>query len=722
MKKFKNSAIALLLMTCMLFTAGCGGKTEPNVDPTPTQGATNENPTGGGSTTNSGSETTNTDTPAKTDPTPAPTEGPKEIVTIKYGTHWVDGLDPHIVDEATGEFKMAEDQRQARLAAEKAILETYGVVFEYVQYPGDTRESLLQSVYAGDPICDIAILWGGSESTVLAQNVIQPIDEFAYIFQNDPDYAWMLDDAMFGHYYLLNDVIRYMPRWPLAYNITLLEAVDTLKDANGNTIYPNQLFEEGKWTWSVFKDYLEKVNAYYANDDSIRAYFSDHRFAALNAAYSAGAAIYDNGIGANSDRMKKAVAFIKELYDAGLLTENFYDDKAIPDPVWCQGPEALVYGTTVFTETNDWELGWASSEAATRGEAIGILPWPRPDDMAFDDENYKQVITIGDSHCILKGVSKERAELALKAWALYTKVYNCELAEVDTIAEVKSVFGAKKAAEYGLDIFNEKYGDLILSSFLYIGANLKQDPSDILGFRGTWDTLVNGAVPGLTASYDVQVEADMGKFDEVVQNMMAALSKEGVNDTAAPVVEKTDAYNAYGAAVVPVGTKMTDDIWMTFMTAVDGVEGELGMASFVPEFNTPETDKKVERAMSEADLLVPGCYNRMFKAYFKDSSDNKGYFTASVIVYDPNNKVAPTVTLGTEPVAYAKDTDANTIQWVTDGFVASAVDANGVDVSKNIKADLSNLDMSTPGTYEVELTVADFAGNETKVTVKVTVQ
>ena len=68
----------------------------------------------------------------------------------------------------------------------------------------------------------------------------------------------------------------------------------------------------------------------------------------------------------------------------------------------------------------------------------------------------------------------------------------------------------------------------------------------------------------------------------------------------------------------------------------------------------------------------------------------------------------------------ALNTETSGINWKD--FVESAVDVDGLDVSDNITADLSQLDTTTPGAYEVVLTVADFAGNESSITVEVTVE
>lgn len=709
MKKFRNSMIAMLLLLCMVFTTACGSKAT-NDPATPT--------VAGSGTTDPG-----TTDPGTTDPeataTPAPTEGPKEIVTIRYGTHYVQDLDPHYTDSVTGEYTMNEVDREARLAAEEAILNELGVVFEYVQFSGDTREVLLQSVMANDPVCDIAILWGGSEGTILAQNVLQKLDDYAYIFQEDEDYSWMLYDKLFDHYYLLGSVVRFNQRWPLVYNIDLVEAVDSLKDANGNTIYPNTLFDEGKWTWSAFKDYIEKVNAYYANNDSIKAYETDFRFASLSAAYSAGGAIYGtDGLSVAGAEMKSAVNYINELMDAGLLTvTKSYDDMT---PEWTYAGNQFVFGGTVFTDIPDWFINWAATEASNREQSIGIVPWPRPDSMDLNDEDYRQVITVSDSIGVPKGVSPEKTELALKALALYTKTYYTTLAGVESMSEYQDAYAMIQASNFGFDIFHEKIGDSILNSFQYITGKMAtgKDYSDLLGLRVTWDNIIRDSFYGLngSASYDVAVEANYNEFGKVIDEMTSILAKEGINDNVAPTVSFLKEPIA-----VPAGTKMTDAIWGDFIGATDNAEGVMTLASFKPEFNSPDTDSKVDRAYSEADFATPGYYYRAFKGYFVDQAGNKGYKTVSVYVYDPNNTTAPTVTMVAEPAVIALNTDVATITWAGN-FVESAVDANGLDVSSNIKVDLSELDTSTPGTYNVKLTITDWVGNTTEATATVTVQ
>lgn len=715
MRKKSLKVLSTILATSMVFSlASCGNGSDKDPDVTPT--------TGGPQATSAPQPTTAND-PAPTsggeqttpEPTDAPKQdAPKEIVTLRFGTHYEQGLNPHFQDDVTGEYVMAEADRNARLAAEEAILNELGVVYEYVQYAGNTTEVLLQSVMANDPICDIAWLWGGSEGTVLAQNILQQLDNYTYIFKDDADASWMLYDPIFGHNYFLGAEMRFNQRWPLVYNISYIEAVDSLKDENGKTIYPNTLYEEGKWTWSTFKDYLAKIEAYYANSSApkrperrIDAYQTDYRFAALSALYSNGGSVYGaDGLQVNSEASKEAVAFIQELMDAKILTCETYSDSVTPG--WTWNGNNFQSGETVFTDIPDWYIEGACSAATDRGESIGIVPWPRPDDMAIDDENYQQVLTVSDSIGILKGVSAERTELALKSLALFYKTYYTTLAGVNTIAEYKTEYTAKQAAKFGFDIFHSEVGDAMLRTYQKLATELVgNDYSDLIGMRGKWDEVLGNSLYGANgyAAYDVSVEANMNLFDNITNEMTAILASEGVHDNVKPVVSLvSDAKIA-----IPAGSTFEGIDWSNYIKANDNADGDYNISAMEVEWKT------------EVDFNTPGAYDNAFTAKFTDSTGNVGTRDISFVIYNQNNTTPPTVELAEEPAAVAVDTSASDIAW-KGGFIKGATDADGLDVSGNIKADLSGIDTTTPGTYAVTLSVTDYAGNVTEVTVDVTVE
>lgn len=690
MKRFVKQLLCITLVFVMVFVSGCSKADNGKKDVTPTPTATPDagNPV----------DTGNTD-------------GPKEIVTLKFGTHYVQGLDPHFKDDVTGEYVMAESDREARYAAEKAILDELGVVFEYVQFAGNTTEVLLQSVMANDPICDIAWMWGGSEGVILAQNILQQLDSYADLFE-DEEYSWMLYDKVFGHNYFLGANMRFTQRWPLVFNIDYIEAVDSLKDADGNTIYPTTLFEKGEWTWSTFREYLQKINAYYANssapnrpDRRIDAYQTDYRFAALSAVYSAGGAIYGpQGLQVNSEETKKGVAFISELMKDGLLWSETYDNSVTPGWTWNGGN--FQGGESVFTDIPDWHIGGAATQAADRGQSIGIVPWPREDSLNADSDKYNQVMTVSDSIGILKGVSAEKTELALKALRLFYQTYFAHIGGVDTIKEFKDAYAPTQAAATGFDIFHENAGDGILEAFKFVSNKVVgNDYADLIGLRVKWDELIGNSLYGVggTPAYDVAIEANMQIFDNVISEMTEILSQEGVNDNIKPNI--TTAYDE--PLAIPTGTTMDDPVWAEYIKAEDNVDGVLDFAAKEIQFNT------------EVDFNVVGEYKDAFKIFFTDSAGNKADKNISFIIYNPNNTTAPTVTPVAEPAPIAVDTVVADIVWKN--FIESAVDADGFDVKRNITADISELDTTTPGAYDVTLTVTDFVGNTAETVVTVTV-
>ena len=650
-------------------------------------------------------------TEEKTQTAEAPVETAGEPVVIKYGTHWVAGLDPNNVDDVTGEYTMAENERQAALAGLQAIKDELNVEFEFVQYSQDTRVELMTSVLAGDPVCDIATIWGGAEGTILAQNVLQELDNYADVFSDD-ETSWMFYDKLYGHNYLLSFTERFIPRWPLIFNASMIEKVDTLKDENGNTVYPTDLFAKGEWTWSTFQDYLSKISAYYANTEpavegniysTVQAYETDHRFAGLSAMYSNGAAIYgSDGLGVDSQEAVDALAFIKTLMDEGYMSDcGYYDDNYTPE--WCRSQADFSRGGTVFTDCPDWLIASAGSTLADRDESMGIVPWPRADRLDADSADYSQVITLGDSVGILKGVDAEKTELALKAYRLYWLTYYKTLGGVDNLKEYTSSQAASQAAGFGFDIYNETYGQGVLDAFTYISQHLGNDYADLLNLRVAWDDIFGKSlcgVDGFSDNYAVAVEANISDFTNQISNMEALLASNEVHDNQAPSVSAKD-------IIIPVGTDLSTVDLAEYFEATDSVDGEIDITTGTTTIS------------EELDTATVGIYEKAVKVAVKDSSDNEGSASAKVVIYNDKNEEAPVIEVKKETDAVALDTDASTIDWKN--FVESAVDADGLDITGNITADLSTLDVTTPGEYTVKLTATDYAGNtsEAEVTVKV---
>lgn len=641
----------------------------------------------------------------------------EEPTVIKWGTHWVNGLDPHFIDETTGTYAMTDEaDRLLRVAAEEAVLAKHNVKIEYVQYAQDTRSELVLSVLAGNPVCDLALMWNGSENTVLAQNVLQPLDAYVGIFEGAD---WMLPAPVYGHNYFVNSNVSFNQYFTLLCNLTMIEQVDALKDENGNTIYPMDLLAQGKWTWSTFKDYLGKIAAHYANTPApadakvphVAAYETDYRFGALSAAYSNGGAIYGaNGLQVDAPETIEAVNFVKELLDLEYaMVCGLYDDGWVPQ--WCEAGYDFGRGAAVFADCPIWVIKGQADACTARGESIAIMPWPANDHLVTVAEDgtvtyspeYRQVISVGDVWGVLKGVDAAKTELALASYRTYWETYYSLKAEVESMDDYKAAVADKEARNYGLDILNEVYGQKVLDAFIFNSELcVPNDFAGLLGMRDPWDAILGKGYQGVDGmpAYEVAIKANMADFTTKMTEMEAILGSNELNDNQAPSV------SVNGKAIVAQGTDLTTIDWTQYFSAEDGFDGVLD-----PALATYEVEGRV-------DANVIGTYQA--KAIFTDKAGNEGSAKVDVIVYNGANTTAPTLTVKAELPTIALDTDVTSIDWAG-AYLDAAVDADGLDLKANVVADTADLDTSFADLYIVTLTVTDYAGNTASVEIEVEV-
>ncbi|MDE7061550.1 MAG: hypothetical protein K2O71_08160, partial [Lachnospiraceae bacterium] len=204
--------------------------------------------------------------------------------------------------------------------------------------------------------------------------------------------------------------------------------------------------------------------------------------------------------------------------------------------------------------------------------------------------------------------------------------------------------------------------------------------------------------------YSVSVEAKRGIIDELMSNYQTALSGDTINDNVKPKFEKL----AGDLLTFPSGTDPNTVDWASYMKASDNIDGELDMKNATVDF-------------SEIDFSTVGNYDGKLVYAIKDASGNEGTSSMNIIIYNGENTTAPTLVLKTEYRSVGLDEDVSSINW-KDDFVEQAMDVDGLDLKNNITPDLSELDTTTPGEYNVEITVKDYAGNETKETLVITVE
>lgn len=661
MKKMMIKILALAISTCMIFTGCSSGKSDPE---------------GKGTDKKDG------------------------LTVIRIGSHAASAMDPDYKDPVTGEYSMQED-RELALAAEQKVKDELGVDIEWVQYPGDTTEVLLQSVIAGDPIADVVNLYTNSQGKILGQNVLQPLDNYLDSFTNEPP------APIYGkHYFIDVSGDKSHPLSPLFYNINYIEQVDALK-VNGKTVYPTDLYKEGKWTWSTFEDYLSKIETHFANSQAperpekrIDAFRTNYTDTLIQAVHSAGGSVYGNeGLGIESQQTKDAVAFIKRLVDKKLLVSELSPNTS--SPMYAAEAEPFEKGESVFVNLEDWRADSASQKLNERGESLGFVPFPRPDSMAFDDPNYRQVRTGGESWGILRGVSEEKIPLAIKTYEMYFSELERLQQEVNSDNEASKV-------KLKIDIYHDVVGEDMKQ--IYLDSIEKTEVNEFSNMTNSyWPfmSIAGDSIYGIdgSPSYETAIQSRKHEITDKIAETEKLLNTTEAKDNIAPVIKPVDETKQYQ---FQVGTDLSTINWSEDYTVSDNMDKEMEKSS-------------IQFDMSAIDVNKAGLYKGGLIATAKDSVGNEGKLKIDVVIFDPNNKVAPTLTVKPEFRKIAVDEDTSAINWGND-FVDVAQDASGIDIKNKVTADLSELDTTTAGTYKVVLKVADFAGNETTKEISVVVE
>ena len=635
----------------------------------------------------------------------------KEPVVIRIAHNWPREMDTGFRDPITGEPFLGQEELNARIYAEEQVLKKLNVKLSWIPYPGNLREDILRSVMAGDPLAELVRIVNAAQGQLLGQNVLQPLDEFEGLFQ-DEDSSWMFMGKAYGRNYFINNVMRYGNDAPLCYNIGMLEKVPALKE-NGKTVLPVDLWLEGKWTWSVFEDYLQKVHDYWIQTwDGRMAYGAQHAVAAQMAMHSNGASVYgDNGLEINTPEAKEAVAYIERLVSKNLircidLLPGTSQIRYLRD-VW-----RLQWGHSVFANLQQWLAKQMVSQFNDRNETMGIVPFPRPDHMAADDPRYRQLNDAKDCYGVPRGVSKETAELAVKAFREYTVSYYKKMANSNRALDFLQADAPARdsALKMFLDITNEEYGEKLLAAWKFLGSNENIAINEYAKNVGIWDLWsedilgdslyrVKGA-----SRYAVQVEAKMGQVNEIMNTISRALSSNEVFDNIPPRFSDVEGAKMVFAA----GTNPAGIDWSRYITITDNVDGSVAISAAGVDISAINFNKT-------------GRYENAAIFSASDSSNNRGTAAKTVIIYDGNSKTPPRVKVKSTYRSIKLDEKTAGIKW-KDDFIESATDKDGLDIRDNLSVDLSEIDTTKAGKYKVTLTLTDYAGNKTPVELNVTVE
>lgn len=663
------------------------------------------------------------------------------VTTIYIGTHARGEDDPTWRNEITGESGMSPDRLRAATEALAVVKERLGVSIEWRSWPHGVTQDILQSVLAGDPYCHIAILSNGFQGSIMAQNVLQPLDKYMDIFENDADAEWIITRKTFGSHYLLNRDLLYITDWPICFNINMIEQVPALKE-NGRTVYPYDLYREGRWTWSVFEDYLAKIQTYYTGKKSptgrdVVPFNTRYSYAVLQALHSNGAYLYNgDAMAFDTPEAIEAAEYLESLMQSGLISCSSASFGRSAANGYLQAVDAFANGESVFTNCARWRMGAASTALAERGESMGIIFFPRPDSIPFTEygeSDYEIAISCADSVGLLRGFDEAESRLALEAYKLYKTQFYKSLGRVDSISEYRDTMMANEAIQFGIDIFHPVIGDDNLEVFNMLGSLSENEFGEAMSIIWRYTVNIFGeAVYGVNNSPRYPTAAAQKGYlvYDFMENIAESLKRESAVDAVAPQC----ALLSDASLVFPAGAASGSDIdWTEYFSASDNVDGDYELRFDGGEIllqGEMEAQREGEAAKfkrgrfevdaSAVDFNAVGAYDGGVVVKVTDSSGNVGERKFTLHVYDEKNTRAPILELKEEPDSLDIDADTSKVNW--GDFTQTARDVTGIDLKKFVKADVSLLDVTVPGVYPVTLYVVDFAGNRTSVDTQIEIK
>lgn len=660
----------------------------------------------------------------------APVEA-EELTKIRVALWWTEGDDPTYRDPVTGEYPdtMPTALRDARLKALETVKEKLNVELEFVQYALPVEQQILQTVLAGDPIAEIVGMWAGSQGVILNQNVLQDLTPYKECFGEEA--FWMLGSMdLYGKVlgFSLYPVAGF-PVWPLLYNIDYLKECTTLEDGyadeDGNIILPSQLWEQGRWDWDTFKDYLSKVKAYYYDQGRIggdrgrviHAYEEDYR-QAYNYLLSANGEFIvrtDGTIGVNSEAGIETIEFLQDLMREGIMWAETYDDGYTPG--WTWNGNNFSSGEAVFTSMPGWLMDGAVSSFTARGEEIGIVPFPIGPKAKANPDQYPYHVPFmgGDTLGIPKGIDEETAKLAIRTWAMYNAETYKNLGHANTQDYIDSQ-NELTAVKY-FPVAEERYGESLVTAYGDWINNSMFDSGEMLGVVATLHDTVAQLIANPSSNARTRIEEEMPKYEQAISGLRRTLEGDAIVDNQAPVVNLLEGKEL----VFEVGTDLTQTDWTAYFEAYDiGQDKSFSIEDVV--FGYDKVDNTDANNTSRLVLSAA------------DQFGNETTVEHTVIFYNPDKEEKPVIELVTEDeIQFDLDYNISSVTWtdyvnaydkivLSDGTVLTGESGEELtfDLNSRLEADVSQLDVSTPGIYPITFGVKDYAGNEA--TLEITVE
>jgi hypothetical protein len=349
----------------------------------------------------------------------------------------------------------------------------------------------------------------------------------------------------------------------------------------------------------------------------------------------------------------------------------------------------------------------ASGLLSERGESVGLVPYPRPDNMAYNDPNYRMEHRPSSTYSILKGVSDERAVLALHAIKTYHIEWLKNMGGVNSLSDFLSATAEVAASRDGYDILHPVIGRDILHIYSNYSPSTANEFFEIIGIDSNHEIgmlIVGEALHGHNnaPTYAIHVQQRLHTVTDLL------LRNEAILQTEELVINRPPVITFFAPVALAMGNDPADYDFSGFVTILSHADGPIPLSM-------------AELTFTDFDWNTPGMYESAIRVTAVCSVGIEVSANANVAVFDPNSTTPPTFEIRETFRNIMLNENAALINWRAD-FLQSASDANGVNLNFNyVRGDISRLDVSTPGTYPVTLTISDFAGNETLVEIQVTV-
>ena len=202
-------------------------------------------------------------------------------------------------------------------------------------------------------------------------------------------------------------------------------------------------------------------------------------------------------------------------------------------------------------------------------------------------------------------------------------------------------------------------------------------------------------------AYEVAIKANMSDFTNTITEMEAILGSGEIRDNMAPSITQVS------TITLAKGATLEGMDWASYFEAEDSIDGILDVTT-------------ATYTVGEVDPNTVGVYSGGLEMAISDSSENEATKKVDIVIYNADNKEVPTLQVNEEYRTITVNEDLSTVNWGND-FVEVATDVDGINIKSSIQADLSDIDATTPGEYDVILTATDYAGNTVSETIKVTV-